>query len=203
MRVAACSSERLFLDGLVAILESNPSLQVVTASTSIRECLAGAGLDASGALVFDSRRVTERDIDFLIGAQIFGRFRVVTIGDKAVEGFEQLTLDQPAADLLKLLRVSPRRTAPRELGTNPDGTPQQRRRGRPVIRQVASLPLAPREYQAARLIADGRTNREIAEIMNLREQSAKNLAHVIARKLNCANRVQVANAIVEALKNPG
>jgi DNA-binding NarL/FixJ family response regulator len=52
--------------------------------------------------------------------------------------------------------------------------------------------LTPRERDVAKLIAVGLPNRDIASKLDLREQSVKNLASVIMRKLSCDNRVQVA-----------
>jgi DNA-binding CsgD family transcriptional regulator len=63
-------------------------------------------------------------------------------------------------------------------------------RGKGHARQANEL--SRREYECAQLVAKGMSNRKIAQITGLREQSVKNLVSVVIRKLNCENRVQVA-----------
>lgn len=52
--------------------------------------------------------------------------------------------------------------------------------------------LTRREMEVAQLVAEGMPNRRIATVLNLQEQSVKNLVSGIMRKLDCENRVQVA-----------
>jgi DNA-binding NarL/FixJ family response regulator len=47
------------------------------------------------------------------------------------------------------------------------------------------------------------SNRRIAHVTGLREQSIKNLVSVVMRKLNCENRVQVALKLVNAQVDDG
>jgi len=51
--------------------------------------------------------------------------------------------------------------------------------------------LSPRELQVARLVASGRSNREIAEQLILSEQTVKNHVQSIFRKLAVGNRVEL------------
>ena len=53
-------------------------------------------------------------------------------------------------------------------------------------------PLSPRELEVAALVADGRTNKEIAEALYLSERTAQNHVQHILTKLGVANRTQVA-----------
>ena len=55
-----------------------------------------------------------------------------------------------------------------------------------------------REYEVAALVAKGFSNRRVAEVTGLREQSIKNLVSVVMRKLKCENRVQVALRLANA-----
>lgn len=52
--------------------------------------------------------------------------------------------------------------------------------------------LTKRELEVAQLVAQGMPNRRIATVLNLQEQSIKNLVSAVMRKLDCENRVQVA-----------
>jgi DNA-binding NarL/FixJ family response regulator len=51
--------------------------------------------------------------------------------------------------------------------------------------------LSPREYQVARLVAAGRSNRQIAEQLAISEQTVKNHIQSIFRKLSLSNRVEL------------
>jgi DNA-binding NarL/FixJ family response regulator len=51
--------------------------------------------------------------------------------------------------------------------------------------------LSPREYQIARLVASGRSNRQIAEHLVISEQTVKNHIQSIFRKLAIGNRVEL------------
>ena len=53
--------------------------------------------------------------------------------------------------------------------------------------------LSNRQYQVARLVGAGMTNREISAELCLNEQSVKNMVSTILRRLECTNRVQLAN----------
>jgi len=56
---------------------------------------------------------------------------------------------------------------------------------------VAMHALSPREYQVARLVAGGRSNRQIAEQLAISEQTVKNHIQSIFRKLSLSNRVEL------------
>ena len=51
--------------------------------------------------------------------------------------------------------------------------------------------LSPREDQVARLVANGRSNRQIAERLFISEQTVKNHIQSIFRKLAISNRVEL------------
>ena len=53
--------------------------------------------------------------------------------------------------------------------------------------------LAPRENRVARLVAEGHTNREIAQKLNLSEHTVKNYVFHVFDKLGVSNRVELAN----------
>lgn len=61
---------------------------------------------------------------------------------------------------------------------------------------AAAEPLTPREAEVARLVADGRTNGDIADQLFLAAGTVKNHLAVIQRKLGVANRVGIASWVV-------
>jgi DNA-binding NarL/FixJ family response regulator len=62
----------------------------------------------------------------------------------------------------------------------------------PVTIYSAPRNLTKRELEVAQLVAQGMPNRRIAAVLQLQEQSIKNLVSAVMRKLDCENRVQVA-----------
>lgn len=69
-----------------------------------------------------------------------------------------------------------------------------RRKGLYVAEDAAAylgIRLSRREQSAASYVAKGMSNRDIAEAMQVTEQSVKNYLRRLMRKLNCKNRVQL------------
>jgi DNA-binding CsgD family transcriptional regulator len=57
---------------------------------------------------------------------------------------------------------------------------------------TAPAPLSPREREAARLVGQGLTNRQIAAALYVSERTAQNHVQHILTKLGFANRSQIA-----------
>jgi DNA-binding NarL/FixJ family response regulator len=62
--------------------------------------------------------------------------------------------------------------------------------------------LSPREREIAELVADRRTNREIAEALFLSEKTVESHLRNVFRKLSASSRVQVARAIEKERAEP-
>ena len=62
----------------------------------------------------------------------------------------------------------------------------------PAVSPSSHCPLTPREREVAALIARGMSNRQIADALVLSRGTAANHVANILRKLDCANRAQVA-----------
>jgi DNA-binding NarL/FixJ family response regulator len=58
--------------------------------------------------------------------------------------------------------------------------------------------LSPREIEIARLIAQGKSNREIAELLYISESTVKNHISNILRKLELKDRVDIATLVSRA-----
>jgi DNA-binding NarL/FixJ family response regulator len=69
-----------------------------------------------------------------------------------------------------------------------------------TIRPPSSSTLTPRETEIALAVSAGRSNAEIAEELHLRVQTVKNGVSRILRKLQRANRVQLAMWAVTELR---
>ncbi|HWD41535.1 MAG TPA: LuxR C-terminal-related transcriptional regulator [Fimbriimonas sp.] len=140
-------------------------------------------------LIVDSNGLDPNDLQFLLGARAFGDFAVVLISDDSKDKYSDVPVDRVVSRSNTSSRLF---DALGELGGVVSMV------SRPYIRESrrgygrSANELSRREYECAQLVAKGMSNRKIAHITGLREQSVKNLVSVVMRKLNCENRVQVA-----------
>jgi len=183
MRVAICSRSRLFREGIRCILTTRDNCEIVAAAASPKECLAATPHNPPQAVVFDFGRADDKDLEYLIGAQVYGKFGVVVIAeaDAEVPGLDKLvTHEDSGFELVAMLR---------EVAA-PDLAPVGRRgRKRDLSNPFA---LTAREFEMATMISRGLSNRAIAEASGLKEQTVKNMVSRVLHKLRCDNRVQVA-----------
>lgn len=189
MRVALCSKEGLFGEALASLLDHQGSFQVVSTERSPRELINAAKEYRAQVMLVDSFELDRNELQFLLGARAFGDFAIVLIvSESEREGYVETPVDRlisresGAQELFSALE---------ELGGSVKLV------ARPYVRESRRSygngnDLTRREYEVAQLVAKGMSNRKIAQITGLREQSIKNLVSVIMRKLHCENRVQVA-----------
>lgn len=84
------------------------------------------------------------------------------------------------------LRLRPEAMAAEALAAAEPGRAEERGDG---------VALTPRQLQVALLVADGMTNRQIAQQLDIAEWTVVNHVRHVMRKLGCASRVQVAWAV--------
>ena len=65
-------------------------------------------------------------------------------------------------------------------------------RGRRTATRPAARPLTPRELEIARLVAEGRTNKEIGDALYLSEKTVRNVLSPVFAKLGVTRRSEVA-----------
>ena len=65
------------------------------------------------------------------------------------------------------------------------------------MRSAPSVVLTPRERDVVRGVIGGRTNREIAGELGLREQAVKNLLSTVYQKCHVRSRLELALFVVE------
>ena len=108
----------------------------------------------------------------------------------ATEAGRALSLEQAAAELAAWLAADPAPTAERERPGDTDVPPTSTLARPPRAARPGGL--TEREVEVARLVAEGRTNRQIAEALVISERTvAKHLDHVFA-KLGVSSRTAVA-----------
>lgn len=194
MKLTVYSPEPLYGEALASLLSHEGKFDVVAQVSSSRTCLMSTKEHRAQLVVIAGTGLSSNDIEFLMGARAYGEFGIVLVGGSTSYEAEDNILDATlgsSTDAQTLFRTI------REIGGAFVRTPGTRIRER---RQNygAGIELTRREYEVATLVSKGFSNRRIAEVTGLQEQSIKNLVSVIMRKLKCENRVQVALRLTSA-----
>ena len=188
MRIVLCSRELLSREALASLLSHEGNFDVVADESTPRACLTATKEHRAQLIVLQGEGLQENDIEFFMGARAYGDFGIILIGGEGLFDAGDHNLDAVidrqtgSAALFRTIR---------EVGARFVQTPVGRVREQ---RQNygAGIELTRREFEVASLVGKGLSNRRIAAVTGLREQSIKNLVSVIMRKLKCENRVQVA-----------
>lgn len=186
--VAVVSSERLFREGLAAILRNHGRFDLRLLDGPIRDAVRDSRLVQGSMLVVDLEGVSDRDRDFLEGIQVLGNVQTIFIADRNETGDTNLR------------NVLSRNAAPEELITAVGGVRGVGDRSGPAKRgrprgQTKALPLAPRQYEVAELAASGLTNPQIAEILNIKEPTVRNIVSTVLSRLQINKRSEISARI--------
>jgi len=103
------------------------------------------------------------------------------LGETAFQAAYQRGRDLPAADVLGYA-----------LQQQPDKPPAPAAAGTPARRPGPAAPLTPRELQVARLVAEGRSNKQIAAELVIAPRTAEGHVERILAKLGFTSRAQAA-----------
>lgn len=194
MRIALCSREYIYGEALASLLSNDGNFDVAVRESSPRACLSNAKEQRAQIVVLDGSGLQTNDVEFFMGARAYGDFAIVMVGgeglydpaDNNIDAF--VRRDASSVDLFRTIReIGSRLVQPSP------GRARERRQN-----YGAGIQLTKREYEVAALVAKGFSNRRVAEVTGLREQSIKNLVSVVMRKLKCENRVQVALRLANA-----
>ena len=176
--LAIAIHDPLLREGLGALIEREGPINIVASAGDLESCLVAARQTGASTVLIDYDDIKPADTALLPGIRALG-VTVIAIAqkeDSAPKLVDFVVARGMGKDvLIRKLRES--LAGGRSYG-----------RGRAAY----GSRLTPREHDVARLISQGLPNREIAVRLQLREQSIKNLASVVMRKLRCDNRVQVA-----------
>jgi DNA-binding NarL/FixJ family response regulator len=219
IRVLIADDQAMVREGFAALLGAQPDIVVVGDAANGAEALAACRrLDPDVVLmdirmpVLDGLAATAKILDVPAGTHrprvlmlttfdlddyIFGALRA------GASGF--VLKDAPAADLLHAVRVIAAGDALLAPSVTRRLIADYASRGRPDRRNTAALgELTPREIDVLRLIADGRSNQEIAADLVLAEQTVKTHVSRVFTKLRLRDRAQaVVFAYESGLVTPG
>ncbi|GAA3283707.1 MULTISPECIES: response regulator [Dactylosporangium] len=211
IRVLVCDDQVLIRTGFVTIIDAQPDLEVVG------ECADGrAAVDLARALrpdvvvmdvrmpVLDGIEATRR----LAGAAVTDPVKVLVVTTFNLDEYVYAALragasgfllkDAPATHLLQGIRT----VAAGAALLDPDVTRQLVGRYAARIRPAGPSPaddaLTPRELEVLRLIAEGLSNREIADRLVISQETVKTYVSRILAKLGLRDRVQ---AVVYAYRH--
>ena len=176
MRVGLCFSEPLMGEATACLLESRRPWSVGFIASSVHETFDSLSETPVGVLLVEGRGLGSEEIRCLASLREEDGPAVVLLADES----------HPA---LPVDRVVPRRASTDEVLTALDELVRTSARPR-----MHPLPydLTRREHECAQLVSRGMSNRRIAEMTGLREQSVKNVVSLAMRKLGVDNRVQIA-----------
>jgi DNA-binding NarL/FixJ family response regulator len=179
MRIGLSFREPLFGESVACLLETRRGWSAAFTTRSVSEAMVAVATNPVSVLLIDTLGLEAAELQALLTLQESGDVAVVLLVAEADPG---AYLDLP------IDRVLSRRASTDELLSALDEL------ARPIRRRHSSLPfdLSRRELECAQLVARGLSNRRIAELTGLREQSVKNVVSLAMRKLSVENRVQVA-----------
>lgn len=194
MRIALCSREALFGEALSSLLSHEGNFDVVARESAPRSCLTAAKDLRAQLIVLCGHGLQANDIEFFMGARAYGDFGIILLGGEELYDAKDHNLDAVlASDATSTALFKAIREVGAAFVKTPVGRVREKRQN-----YGSGIELTRREYEVASLVGKGFSNRRIAAVTGLREQSIKNLVSVIMRKLKCENRVQVALRLTSA-----
>jgi NarL family two-component system response regulator LiaR len=200
IRVLVADDHEIVRKGLQALLASEPGIEVVGEARDGAEAVAGAealhpdvilmdlvmpvmdGIEATRSITANqpASRIlvltsfaTDDKVLPAIKAGALGYLMKDTGPDELIEAIRQVHRGEPCLDA----------SIARKLLSELSRPPQQ-----PLTRE----PLTPRELDVLRLIADGKSNREIADRLTISDMTVRTHVSNILSKLHLASRTQAA-----------
>lgn len=179
--------------GLASLIEDEPDLAVVAEASSGEDAIALASQRRPDVIVLDLRL---RDMSGIEVAEALRGYKILMLSsymqeedvrrvfDAGIMGY--LSKDKDSAELLKAIRTvaGGDRYLPPEISLL-------------LAKSEHSSHLTGRELQILQLVAQGKANKEIGELLSLSENTVKNHLKSILTKLNAKDRT---HAVTEALK---
>ena len=179
--------------GLASLIGDEPDLSVVAEASSGEEAIALASVHRPDVIVLDLRLRDMSGIDvaealrghkILMLSSFMQEEDVRRVFDAGILGY--LSKDKDSTELLKAIRAvgQGNRYLPPEISLL-------------LAKSEHSSHLTAREREILKLIAEGRANKQIGEMLTLSENTVKNHVKSILAKLNAKDRT---HAVTEALK---
>jgi DNA-binding NarL/FixJ family response regulator len=203
IRVGVIDKHPLFRDGVILALNSQPDIEVVAQGGSVWDAIEVAHKSQPDVMVLDSSTLDvslgavesilqqHPTIRILILAITADEEHVYTALKRGVRGY--LLKGASGTDLIQTVRVlnqgqsfiSPSLAAKLLMRSGPGSASE--------AKGLSQLPhLTPREQQILSILAQGRSNKEIGNKLDLSEKTIKHHLTNILQKLRVRNRVEAA-----------
>ena len=218
MRVAVVCRDALLRDGILSLLAHEGAFDVAAGAEHVVGIIRVFQEDGPAVLVAAADMLDTDDWVQLNQIKGMGNVSVILLVSSATSTVGQKVADavvrrsEGSAALIQTVRrfIGPmmyrpygqqpaygQQAAPGYGAQQPSGygqvpPPQPAAIHEPLSIYGAPRSLTKRELEVAQLVAQGMPNRRIAAVLQLQEQSIKNLVSAVMRKLDCENRVQVA-----------
>jgi two-component system NarL family response regulator len=208
IRVLICDDHALFRRGLVMVLESEPGIEVVAEAEDGEEAVRQAGDAAPDVILMDVRmpkmsgiEATRAISDVVPTAKIL----MLTVSDEEEDLYEAVKAGATGY-LLKEISIEEVANAIRAVMTgqsliSPSMASKLLSEFNNLAKAAQQKVLAPkltdRELQVLKLVAQGMSNREVAEQLFISENTVKNHVRNILEKLHLHSRME---AVVYAVR---
>jgi len=202
MRVAVVCKDALLRDGILSLLAHEGAFEVAAGGEHVQGISRAFMDEGPNVLVAVADMLDTDDWVQLNQLKAQGNVHIVLLVSSATSTVGQRIADavvrrsEGSAALIQVVRrfIGPMMYKP--YGTTTQSVIPQPQAPEalhePINIYGAPRTLTKRELEVAQLVAQGMPNRRIAAVLQLQEQSIKNLVSAVMRKLDCENRVQVA-----------
>jgi DNA-binding NarL/FixJ family response regulator len=197
MRVSVVCRDALLRDGILSLLAHEGSFEVAAGGEHVAGITRAFMDEGPNVLVAVADMLDTDDWVQLNQIKAGGNVHIILLVSSSTSTVGQRVADavvrrsEGAAALIQVVRrfIGPMMYRPY---SQPTAVPTVPVAHEPVNIYGAPRSLTKRELEVAQLVAQGMPNRRIAAVLQLQEQSIKNLVSAVMRKLDCENRVQVA-----------
>lgn len=198
MQVAVIAKDSLVADGIVSVLANEGQLPTSGAARNVAQ--ASKMVANMGVLVVVADGLEVEDWIQLGKVQADGGMKVllvVTSSNDDISGKSAADVivhsrDGGASVINAVKQMLPDAAISGVAAMMGSGAVMVRENGDKLNYGRRGRGLTRREKDVASYVALGMSNRRISEVLQLQEQSVKNLVSSIMRKLDCENRVQIA-----------
>jgi len=197
MRVAVVCKDPLLRDGLLSLLAHEGAFEVSAGGEHVAGMFRSLQTEGPLVLVAVADMMDTDDWVQLNQIKANGEAHIILIVSSATSTVGQKVADavvrrsQGSASLIQIVSRFIGPSVYRQGYIDDRGIPAAAVY-EPMAVYSAPRNLTKREMEVAQLVAQGMPNRRIAAVLQLQEQSIKNLVSAVMRKLDCENRVQVA-----------
>ena len=213
IRVMLVDDHEVVRQGLKALIETDDDMTVVGEADGVQASIDRAGLTRPDVIVMDVRLTDGSGIEATreIRAQ-HPDIRVIMLTSFAdddalfasiMAGASGYVLKQVKSnDLVRSIRS----VAEGQSLVDPSMTGavlERLRKGRDLLKDEKLARLSPQEERILSLVAEGKTNKEIGDSINLAEKTVKNYVSTILQKLEVARRAEAAAYLARHTTTPG